>query len=114
MVAVQFCGFVGRRLRPSDIARRTRLRFPLTPLQMLSEVLASTKYAVNVTASCANTSVIGNALDRGVGFHRQRSDDLAALEVVVGNGDLLRVGAFWNLRWALGNGRVCALLGRRW
>jgi 4-cresol dehydrogenase (hydroxylating) len=53
-------------------------------------------FCVNVTASCADTSIIGNACDRGVGFIRQRTEDIRGLEVVLGNGELMHVGSFWS------------------
>src|SRR5262249_6325737 len=46
--------------------------------------------------ACADTSVLGNALERGVGFSRQRTEDLLALEVVLAGGRQLRVGGFWD------------------
>ena len=46
----------------------------------------------NVTGSARDTSIIGNALDRGVGYLGPRMDDLYALEVVTGSGGLLQTG----------------------
>ena len=46
----------------------------------------------NVTGSAACTSIIGNALDRGVGYSGPRVDDLFALEVVLGTGDVIHTG----------------------
>ena len=48
--------------------------------------------AFNVTGSAASTSVLGNALDRGVGYAGPRVDDVFALEVVLGTGDVIRTG----------------------
>lgn len=47
---------------------------------------------VNVTGAAADTSLIGNALERGVGYFSSRADSLAGLEIVLGNGTLLRTG----------------------
>ncbi len=47
---------------------------------------------VNVTGSGKNTSIAGNLLDRGVGIQGQRTKDLNALEVVLGNGKLIKTG----------------------
>lgn len=47
---------------------------------------------VNVTGSGKNTSIAGNLLDRGVGIMGQRTKDLCALEVVLGNGELIKTG----------------------
>lgn len=46
----------------------------------------------NVTGSARNTSIIGNALDRGVGYFGPRKDDLFGLEVVCGSGQVLKTG----------------------
>ncbi|WP_223830513.1 FAD-binding oxidoreductase [Nocardiopsis quinghaiensis] len=60
--------------------------------RQLSEQLIGTRRLLNVTASSAHTSVLGNALDRGVGLRRQRTHDLAGLEVVLPGGEVTRVG----------------------
>jgi 4-cresol dehydrogenase (hydroxylating) flavoprotein subunit len=62
----------------------------------LSRLLEGTPFMLNVTSSSANTSVLGNALERGVGFTRQRTEDLLALEVVLASGAQIRVGGFWD------------------
>lgn len=46
----------------------------------------------NVTGSAADTSILGNALERGVGYFGPRKEDLFGLEVVCGSGELLRTG----------------------
>lgn len=46
----------------------------------------------NVTGAARATSIIGNALDRGVGYFGPRKNDLYGLEVVTGTGELLRTG----------------------
>jgi 4-cresol dehydrogenase (hydroxylating) len=46
----------------------------------------------NVTGAARNTSLIGNALDRGVGYFGPRKDDLFGLEVVCGSGKVLKTG----------------------
>lgn len=58
----------------------------------LAELLRGTGRMLNVTVSAAATSVIGNMLDRGVGLRRQRVDDLLGLEVVLPDGETVRVG----------------------
>ncbi|MBL1087621.1 FAD-binding oxidoreductase [Streptomyces actinomycinicus] len=58
----------------------------------LAELLADTDRMLNVTASSGHTSVLGNIADRGVGLRRQRTLDLAGLEVVLPDGELIRVG----------------------
>jgi 4-cresol dehydrogenase (hydroxylating) len=49
-------------------------------------------YLFNVTGSGRDTSLIGNALDRGVGYFSSRVESLSGLEVVLGNGTLVRTG----------------------
>lgn len=46
----------------------------------------------NVTGSGKDTSIIGNTLDRGVGYLGPRRNDLFGLEIVTGTGDILRTG----------------------
>ena len=46
----------------------------------------------NVTGSARDTSIIGNALDRGVGYFGPRKEDLFGLEVVCGSGRVLKTG----------------------
>ena len=46
----------------------------------------------NVTGSGKETSIIGNALDRGVGYMGPRREDLFGLEIVLGTGEILRTG----------------------
>ncbi|MGI5469308.1 FAD-binding oxidoreductase [Streptomyces sp. CA-132043] len=58
----------------------------------LAELLKGTDRMLNVTASSGHTSVLGNTVDRGVGLRRQRTADLAGLEVVLPDGELIRVG----------------------
>ncbi|MCX6996453.1 MAG: FAD-binding oxidoreductase [Kiritimatiellaeota bacterium] len=47
---------------------------------------------LNVTGTARGASLIGNALERGIGYFASRADSLAGLEVVLGNGALLRTG----------------------
>lgn len=58
----------------------------------LSQLLAGSTRLVNVTVSAASTSILGNALDRGVGLRNQRTHDLVGLEVALPDGELVRVG----------------------
>jgi len=46
----------------------------------------------NVTGSARSTSLIGNALDKGVGYLGPRRDDLFGLEVVLGTGEVIQTG----------------------
>ncbi len=47
---------------------------------------------INVTGSSRDTSAVGNALDRGVGYFRPRGESLTAMEVVLGSGERVRLG----------------------
>jgi 4-cresol dehydrogenase (hydroxylating) len=46
----------------------------------------------NVTGAAQDTSILGNALDRGVGYFGPRREDVFGLEVVCGTGKMLRTG----------------------
>ena len=46
----------------------------------------------NVTGSAASTSILGNSLDRGVGYLGPRREDIFGLEVVTGTGEVLQTG----------------------
>ncbi len=47
---------------------------------------------LNVTGSAAETSIIGNSLERGIGYFTSRADSLSGIEAVLGNGDVIRTG----------------------
>ncbi len=47
---------------------------------------------MNVTGSGLQSSVIGNALERGIGYFSSRADTLSGIEVVLGNGDIVTSG----------------------
>ena len=47
---------------------------------------------INVTGAAGATSLIGNALERGIGYFASRAEALTGLEVVLGNGTLLKTG----------------------
>lgn len=80
-----------RELRPE--ARYAVIEAGVTQGQ-LSDVLRERRLPliVNVTGSARATSVIGNALERGVGYLAPRADQLSGLEVVLADGELLRTG----------------------
>ena len=46
----------------------------------------------NVTGSAVGTSIVGNALDRGVGYAGPRREDVFGLEFVAGTGQVLQTG----------------------
>jgi 4-cresol dehydrogenase (hydroxylating) len=47
---------------------------------------------LNVTGSTSCTSLIGNAMDRGVGYFDTRADGISNMEVVLGNGETIQTG----------------------
>lgn len=47
---------------------------------------------LNVTGAGGDTSIIGNCLERGVGYRESRADSLSGLEVVLGTGEVLHTG----------------------
>lgn len=80
------------RIRALDTAAGYAIVEPGVTQAQLAEQLANTERMLNVTVSSAHTSVLGNALDRGVGLRHQRVDDLVGLEVVLPDGRLMHVG----------------------
>ncbi len=102
---------MGSRLPPRDGAALV----DLSALDRIREVNAAGRFAVveagvtqgqlhgrltgdglplifNVTGSSTGTSLIGNALDRGVGYFDSRATLLSGLEVVLGTGEMIRTG----------------------
>ncbi len=47
---------------------------------------------LNVTGSTSDTSLIGNAMDRGVGYFDSRAHGISNMQVVLGNGKTIRTG----------------------
>ena len=47
---------------------------------------------LNVTGSTSDTSLIGNAMDRGVGYFDSRAHGISNMEVVLGNGETIQTG----------------------
>jgi 4-cresol dehydrogenase (hydroxylating) len=60
--------------------------------RQLADALAGTGWMLNVTSACADTSVIGNALERGDGALRSRIDDVLGVEAVLADGTVIRTG----------------------
>jgi 4-cresol dehydrogenase (hydroxylating) len=80
------------RIRDIDVPGGWAVIEPGVTQARLAAALAGTDRMLNVTVSTAHSSVLGNALERGVGLRHQRVDDLVGLEVVLPDGELLRVG----------------------
>jgi len=47
---------------------------------------------LNVTGSTSDTSLIGNAMDRGVGYFDTRATGISNMEIVLGNGETIQTG----------------------
>jgi len=47
---------------------------------------------LNVTGAGAETSLIGNAMDRGVGYFDSRADGISNMTVVLGTGEIVKTG----------------------
>jgi 4-cresol dehydrogenase (hydroxylating) len=47
---------------------------------------------LNVTGAARDTSLIGNALERGIGYFSTRANSLSGMEIVLGSGEILRTG----------------------
>ncbi|MFA0811859.1 FAD-binding oxidoreductase [Microbulbifer epialgicus] len=50
------------------------------------------RYRLNVTGSSEDSSVVGNALERGVAHYGCRVNEVIAMQVILGNGDTLQCG----------------------
>ena len=82
------------RIREINIARRYAVVEPGVTQEQLHEHLRATDAPLmfNATGSTRNTSLIGNSLDRGVGYFSSRAHALTGLEVVLGTGRTIRTG----------------------
>jgi 4-cresol dehydrogenase (hydroxylating) len=75
-------------------------RFGVVTLQpgvtqaQLAEHLERTgsRFFLDVTGSGADTSVLGNTLERGVAYNTLRAEQVQSLQVVLGTGEILRTG----------------------
>lgn len=65
----------------------------VTQTQLFEELNHSAKnFFLDVTGSSGSTSIIGNALERGIAYHTLRVETIVWLEVVLGNGNIIRTG----------------------
>jgi 4-cresol dehydrogenase (hydroxylating) flavoprotein subunit len=60
--------------------------------RQLAQALAGSDWLANFTPSCAGSSVVGNALERGDGMLRSRVRDVLGLEVVMPSGEVVSTG----------------------
>jgi 4-cresol dehydrogenase (hydroxylating) len=79
-------------IRLLDTDRGIAVVEPGVTQRKLATAVSGTPWMLNVTSSCADTSVVGNALDRGDGTIRARSEDVLGLEAVLADGSILTTG----------------------
>lgn len=82
------------RIREIDLTHGVAVIEPgVTQRQLYAELeTLKAAYFVDVTGSSSTTSVVGNAIDRGVGYFAQRTASLRNLEVVLGSGERIQTG----------------------
>ncbi|RKX34975.1 MAG: hypothetical protein DRP64_19640 [Verrucomicrobia bacterium] len=65
----------------------------VTQRQLLDHIKANNlPLMLNVTGSTSDTSLIGNAMDRGVGYFDSRAHGISNMQVVLGNGETIQTG----------------------
>lgn len=65
----------------------------VTQRQLLDHIKANNlPLMLNVTGSTSDTSLIGNAMDRGVGYFDSRVHGISNMQVVLGNGETIQTG----------------------
>ncbi len=65
----------------------------VTQRQLLDHIKANNlPLMLNVTGSSSDTSLIGNAMDRGVGYFDSRAHGISNMQVVLGNGETIQTG----------------------
>lgn len=67
----------------------------VTQKKLSDYLLKNTNLMLPSTGSAENTSIVGNLLDRGSVFFAHRYEFLTGLEVLLGNGKIVRTG-FWH------------------
>jgi 4-cresol dehydrogenase (hydroxylating) flavoprotein subunit len=80
------------RIREVDLAHGYAVIEAGVSQHALAQRLDGTPWMLNVTTSCKDSSLVGNAMDRGEGCIRPRRDDLLGLELVLGDGSVLHTG----------------------
>jgi 4-cresol dehydrogenase (hydroxylating) flavoprotein subunit len=92
------------RIRSLDLDNGFAVIEPGVTQAQLADELRDTPWMLNVTSSCADTSVLGNALERGDGSARSRVQDVVGLEAVMPDGSLVHTGGLDT--WGRYRGRV--------
>jgi len=80
--------------RTVDVEHRYAVVEPGVNQRMLADAVAATgaDLMVHLTGAPEETSIVGNCLDRGVGYFGGRIANVCGLEVVLANGRVLRTG----------------------
>lgn len=81
-----------RRIRELDLTAGYAVIEPGVTQRQLADALEHTPWITNVTSSCADTSIIGNTLERGDGALGPRTNDVLGLEIVLANGEMVTTG----------------------
>ncbi len=69
----------------------------------LSDLLIDTEYMIDVTGSSRDTSIIGNALERGITYKGLRVESVIGLEVMLPNGEIIHTGSTRFNEWKVKN-----------
>jgi 4-cresol dehydrogenase (hydroxylating) len=65
----------------------------VTQAQLAAHLLKTgSRFFLDVTGSGADTSVVGNTLERGVAYNSLRAEQVVSVEVVLGTGEVLKTG----------------------
>jgi 4-cresol dehydrogenase (hydroxylating) len=80
------------RIREIDLAHGYAVIEAGVSQHALAQRLEGTPWMLNVTTSCKDSGLLGNAMDRGEGCIRPRREDLLGLELVLGDGSVLHTG----------------------
>ncbi len=65
----------------------------VTQIQLYNEIeKRGLDYILNCTGSADDTSIIGNCLERGIGYYSMRQDDVLNFDVILGNGEIISTG----------------------
>lgn len=82
------------RIREVNVRHRYAVVEPGVTQGQLVAYIESNKLplVVNVVGAGTGTSLLGNALERGIGYFASRAGTLSGLEVVLGSGEVIRTG----------------------
>jgi 4-cresol dehydrogenase (hydroxylating) len=80
------------RIRRLDTERGFAVIEPGVTQRQLAAATAGTPWLVNLTAACADTSVVGNCLERGDGVLRPRASEILGVEAVLADGSVVTTG----------------------